>query len=77
MGGFKCKFAYRSQPKTANKLTSHIYEIAGPNDFAQASAQASADIWRRARQAQLSPNLQDFMSGMEDLWRATMKLDKA
>jgi hypothetical protein len=32
------------------------------------------DIWRRARQAQPSPNLQDFMSGMEDLWGATMKL---
>jgi hypothetical protein len=29
------------------------------------------------RQAQPSPNLQDFMSGMEDLWGATMKLDKA
>jgi hypothetical protein len=59
--------------KDGKQLTSHTYEIAGPNDFAQ----ASADIWRRARQAQPSPNLQDFMSGMEGLWGATMKLDKA
>ena len=45
--------------KDSKQLTSHIYEIAGPNDFAQ----ASADIWRRARQAQPSPNLQDLVWG--------------
>ena len=61
--------------KDGKVLASEIYDIQSSADFAQ----ANAEIWRRARQAQplANPDPNQFLSGLDDLWGATMKIDKA
>jgi hypothetical protein len=61
--------------KNKKTLASETYEIKTSSDWEK----ASADIWRRARQAQPLSNPRDdqFLSGLDDFWGATMKLDKA
>ena len=61
--------------KDGKTLCSSTYEIKSAADWKE----ASADIWRRARQVQplANPNPNQFLSGLDDLWGATMKLDKA
>ena len=60
--------------KDTKTLSSGIYEIRCATDFEK----ASTDIWRQARQAQPLANPKDgqFLGGLDDLWNATMKLDK-
>ena len=47
-------------------LASERYEIKSSADFEK----ASADIWRRARQARppTNPDQSQFLSGLDDLW---------
>jgi hypothetical protein len=61
--------------KDGKTLCSSVYEIKSAVDWKE----ACADIWRRARQAQplADSNPNQFLSGFDDLWGATMKLDKA
>jgi hypothetical protein len=61
--------------KDGETLSSLVYEIKTSADWEK----ASADIWRRARQARplAAPDINQFLSGLDDLWGATMKLDKA
>jgi hypothetical protein len=61
--------------KDGKIICSNAYEIKSADDWKE----ASADIWRRARKAQplAKPNPKQFLSGLDDLWGATMKLDKA
>jgi len=61
--------------KDGKTLCSSAYEIKSAADFKE----AGSDIWRRARTAQPldNPNPEHFLSGLEDLCGATMKLDKA
>jgi hypothetical protein len=61
--------------KDKKTLSNETYEVKSSADFEK----ASADIWRRARQAQplTNPKSDQFLGGLDDLWDATMKLDKA
>jgi hypothetical protein len=61
--------------KDGEVLSSEIYDIQSSADWEK----ASADIWRRARQARplANPDPNQFLSGLDDLWGATMKLDRA
>ncbi len=56
-------------------LSSETYEIRGASDWEK----ACSDIWRRARQARplAKPDESQFLSGLDDLWGAAMKLYKA
>jgi hypothetical protein len=60
--------------KDQKVLASRTYEITISADFEK----ASADIWRMARRSSplSSPKPDHFLGGLDDLWGATMKLDK-
>ncbi len=61
--------------KDGKVIVSAIYEIENSADWEN----ACAEIWRRARQAHplARQNANQFLSGLEDLWGATMQIDKA
>jgi hypothetical protein len=60
--------------KDQKVLANQTYDITITADFEK----ASADIWRTARQSSplANPQLDQFLGGLDDLWGATMKLDK-
>ena len=64
-----------SVEKDKKVLSSGTYEVDNGNDWEN----ACSDIWRRTTQQQPLNSLDagEVLSGLNDLWGATMKLDRA
>ncbi len=64
-----------SVEKDGEVISEAVYSIQSAADWEK----ASADIWHRARQAGPTENQssEQFLSGLDGLWGATMRLDRA